>query len=236
MSIGEVLRRLRPDFPDVTVSKLRFLETEGLVEPQRAKSSNYRRFTEADVARLRYVLTAQRDHYLPLRVIAEHLDAIDRGLEPPSPLPRPAPPTDDDPVAAAVGQDVVAPSPGAVTLTREELLRESGATTRLLAELDNHGLIRPRLPRGLYDADALAVTRLAVELAGYGLQPRHLRGFRVAADREIGLVEQVVAPLRRQRAGEADAHAADVARTIAALTVRLHTTLVRAGLRETLER
>ena len=83
MSIGEVLGQLRSDFPDITISKIRFLEAEGLVEPERT-ASGYRKFSREDVERLRYVLSAQRDHYLPLRVIKEHLDAIDRGLEPPA--------------------------------------------------------------------------------------------------------------------------------------------------------
>src|SRR3954466_11298058 len=83
MSIGDVLAQLRPDFPDVTISKIRFLESEGLVEPDRT-ASGYRKFSRDDLSRLRYVLSAQRDHYLPLRVIREHLDALDRGLEPPA--------------------------------------------------------------------------------------------------------------------------------------------------------
>src|SRR5436309_10001691 len=82
MSIGEVLASLRAEYPDVTISKIRFLEAEGLIEPERTPSG-YRKFSREDVARLRYVLSAQRDQYLPLRVIKAHLEAIDRGLEPP---------------------------------------------------------------------------------------------------------------------------------------------------------
>jgi len=236
MSIGEVLTLLRPDFPDVTVSKIRFLEDQGLVEPQRS-ASGYRKFGHDDVERLRFVLTVQRDHFLPLRVIREHLDALDRGLEPPR-----LPTTHGGHAGAgdrARGPRLVGGSTSAaadrfatgpqVRLTREELLDATGAGEELLDQLESFGLVTPR-PGARYDAEAVAVTRAAAGLAGFGIEPRHLRLFRSAADREAGLVEQVVAPLRRQRGPEAAGRADETAREVAALCVRLHTALVRTAL------
>jgi DNA-binding transcriptional MerR regulator len=231
MSIGQVLSALREDFPDVTVSKIRFLETEGLVEPQRAPSG-YRRFTHDDVDRLRYVLTAQRDHYLPLKVIRNHLDAMDRGLEPAAPLGRPrAPrPVGDGPLSAGDLRHEAD-----MLLTRSELLEDAGATEALLAALEGHGLVSAARP-GYYDADALAVVQVCVELAEFGLEPRHLRPVRTAADREVGLVEQVVGPMLNRRSSEGRGRAEDTAAQIAALSLRLHTVLVRAGVRAVLRR
>ena len=231
MSIGQVLSALREDFPDVTVSKIRFLETEGLVEPQRAPSG-YRRFTHADVDRLRYVLTAQRDHYLPLKVIREHLDALDRGLEPAAPLSRPRAPrvvADGPPSAGELRHEAD------MLLTRSELVEDAGATDALLAALEGHGLVTASRP-GYYDADALAVVRVCVELAAFGLEPRHLRPLRTAADREVGLVEQVVGPMLNRRSSDGRSRAEDAAAEITALSLRLHTALVRAGVRAVLRR
>jgi DNA-binding transcriptional MerR regulator len=232
MSIGQVLDELRGDFPDVSISKIRFLEAEGLVEPERAPSG-YRRFGRRDVERLRYVLAAQRDHYLPLKVIREHLDAMDRGLEPAAPLGRPGVPRA---VGSAPGPDVAdLARDHEVTLTRAELLEAAGTNEALLSALEDHGLVQPGRS-GHYDADALAVLRVCVELAAFGLEPRHLRPFRTAADREIGLVEQVVGPLLRRRSPDGPSRAEEAAREIAALSVRLHTALVRAGVRGVLRR
>jgi DNA-binding transcriptional MerR regulator len=233
MSIGQVLASLREDFPDVTISKIRFLESEGLVEPQRAPSG-YRRFTPHDVERLRYVLGAQRDHYLPLKVIREHLDAIDRGLSPPIPLRRPGVPRDVGTVEGPRPEELSRDGTD-VTLTREELLEASGATEKVLAALESHGLVQPTRS-GHYDSDALAVTRICVDLAGFGLEPRHLRPFRTAADREIDLVEQAIGPLLRRRSDDGPSRAEDAAREIAALSLQLRTALVRAGVRRVLQR
>lgn len=233
MSIGQVLASLREDFPDVTISKIRFLEAEGLVEPQRAPSG-YRRFTPADVERLRYVLGAQRDHYLPLKVIREHLDAIDRGLSPASPLGRPGVPREVGTVDGPRPEDL-AREGGGVTLTRAELLHACGATDKSLAALEAHGLVQPTRS-GHYDADALAVARICVELSEFGLEPRHLRPFRLAADREIDLVDQAVGPMLRRRTDDAASRAEEAAREIAALSLQLRTALVRAGVRQVLQR
>ena len=223
MSIGEVLNELRPEFPDVTISKIRFLETEGLVEPARTPSG-YRKFSHADIERLRYVLAAQRDFYLPLKVIREHLEALDHGLEPPGlPTDRPRLP---EPARARTE----------LRLSRAELLRSSGLDEQTLAEVEEFGLLEPLPGRAgeaeqVYDADALAVAKAVAELGAFGLEPRHLRAFRSAAEREIDLIGQVVGPLLRQRSPQARSRAEEVARELGAATVRLHTALVRARMR-----
>ena len=230
MNIGEVLDRLRPDFPGITIPKIRFLEDKGLMKPERTPAG-YRKFSAEDVDRLRYVLRMQRDHYLPLKVIGEHLDAIDRGLEPP-PI-EPVVPTVPTVALAADGL----PSPASfrrtdqVRLSRRELVKIAGITEELLDQLEQFGLITPRTGTGHYDTDALVIAQTARELADYGFEPRHLRAYKTAADREVGLVEQVVAPQKRGRDAAAKARAEETVSEIAALSVRLHATLVKAGLR-----
>jgi DNA-binding transcriptional MerR regulator len=229
LNIGEVLDRLRPDFPGVTIPKIRFLEDKGLVKPERTPSG-YRKFSVEDIDRLRYVLRMQRDHYLPLRVIGEHLDAIDRGLEPP-PI---------EPVVPTVPTVSLAPDglPSAesfrrrdqVRLSRKELLKIAEIPEELLEQLEQFGLITARTGTGHYDTDALVIATTARELAEFGFEPRHLRAFKTSADREVGLVEQVVAPHQRGRDTAARARADETVSEIAALSVRLHATLVKAGL------
>lgn len=225
LSIGEVLGQLRPDFPDVTISKIRFLEDEGLLKPERTRSG-YRKFSRDDVGRLRRVLAAQRDHYLPLRVIKEQLAASDRG-EPSTAAPAPAAP--DAPVLP--GPEAFAADASEMRLSRAELLSAAGIDEELLDSLLQYGLLAPRPGGSHFDGDALAVARTAAEMGRWGIQARHLRPFKAAADREIGLLEQVVAPLVRQRDPEARARADETVRELAALCVRLHSTLVRVGLR-----
>jgi DNA-binding transcriptional MerR regulator len=230
MNIGQVLDALRPDFPGVTIPKIRFLEDKGLIKPERTPAG-YRKFSQDDVDRLRYVLRMQRDHYLPLKVIGEHLDAIDRGLEPP-PV---------DPVVPTVPKVALAadglPSAGSFSrrdnlrLSRPELLKIAEVSEELLDQLEQFGLITPMRGTGHYDTDALVIAQTARELADFGLEPRHLRAFKTAADREVGLVEQVVAPHQRSRDAAAKARAEDAVSEIAALSVRLHATLVKAGLK-----
>ncbi|GAA2792817.1 MerR family transcriptional regulator [Kribbella solani] len=213
--IGEVLQLLQAEFADVTISKIRFLEAEGLVTPART-ASGYRKFSAADVERLRYVLTAQRDQYLPLKVIKEHLGAIDRGLRPaaagPPVAPASLPQTPGQPVADDFGA-----ASTELRLTREELRTAAGVSAELLGELESHGLVVAS--GNHYSGDAIVIAQVAAELAGYGLEPRHLRAFRTAADREVGLIEQVTGPRRTDQTAE-----------LAALTVRLHTALVRSRL------
>lgn len=225
LSIGEVLTKLRGDFADITISKIRFLESEGLIEPQRTPSG-YRKFTTADLERLRYVLLAQRDQYLPLKVIKENLDALDRGLQPASSqggLATPRLATVDGeftPAAFAASSEM--------RLSREELLKASGLDESQLVEVESFGMITIRGRH--YDGDALAVAAAVAEMAGFGIEPRHLRSFKSAADREIGLIEQVITPFTRQKSSDAKARAQEVQKEIASLSVRLHSALVRGGL------
>ncbi|HLN75908.1 MAG TPA: MerR family transcriptional regulator [Nocardioidaceae bacterium] len=231
MSIGEVLSLLRADFPEISISKIRFLEAEGLIEPERTPSG-YRKFSHRDVERLRYVLTSQREHYLPLKVIKEHLDAIDRGLEPPPvngvgpQVPRVVLAGDGYPAP-----DTFAPEASELRLSRAEVLSGAEIDTDFLDQLETFGLVKPRPGTNHYDGEALVVAKTAGELAAFGLEPRHLRAFKTAADREVGLVEQVVSPMRRSRDAGAKARAEDTIAQMAALSVRLHATLVKSGLR-----
>ena len=234
MTIGEVLANLRPEFPDVSISKIRFLEAAGLVEPSRTPSG-YRKFSNHDLDRLRYILSAQRDHYLPLKVIKDHLDALDRGQSPQPLGPVPARPravaAAPEPASGDFAREV-ARRPEA-RLGRGDLLRESGLEEAELRQLEAFGLLSAH-PGGWFDADAVAVASTIAQMARYGLEARHLRAFKSAADREVGLIEQVVSPLARQRSPEARARAEETVAELAALSVRLHAALVRAGIRATL--
>ncbi|MFJ9041981.1 MerR family transcriptional regulator [Streptomyces sp. NPDC102406] len=218
MSIGTVLNVLREEFPEVTISKIRFLESEGLVEPQRTPSG-YRKFSPDDVERLAHVLRMQRDHYLPLKVIKEQLDALEPGE--PLPVPPPARPGD--------AADETAGGPTAARIGRDELLAAVGIDEGELDEWESYGLIAP-LPDGGYDAAAVSVAELVGELGRFGIEPRHLRVMRTAADREAGLVDSVVAPLKVHRNPQTRALAQARAKELAGLTVRLHAALVQTAL------
>ncbi|RPE45510.1 MerR-like DNA binding protein [Streptomyces sp. Ag109_O5-1] len=220
MSIGTVLNVLRDEFPEVTISKIRFLESEGLIEPRRTPSG-YRKFSAGDVERLGHVLRMQRDHYLPLKVIREYLDAMERGEA----VQLPVLGRQRDGEAVQLG-----PEPPAVArIGRDELLAAAGIDESCLKEWESYGLIAP-LQDGVYDAETVTVATLVAELGRFGIEPRHLRVMKAAADREAGLVDQVVAPLRRHRNPQTRAHAEARAKELAALTVRLHAALVQTAL------
>jgi DNA-binding transcriptional MerR regulator len=230
MSIGAVLDLLRGDFPDVTISKIRFLEAEGLVTPERT-ASGYRRFTAYDCARLRFVLTAQRDQYLPLKVIKEQLDA-----QPDGELPRtgsaygvprlvPVGPESDDGAVA----------PTHVRLRREDLLARSGIDEALLNELIRAGVIKPGTA-GFFDEHSVVIAQCARALAEYGVEPRHLRAFRSAADRQSDLIAQIAGPVVKAGKAGARDRADDLAREVAALAITLHTSLIKSAVRDVLDR
>jgi DNA-binding transcriptional MerR regulator len=224
LSIGEVLSKLRLDFSDITISKIRFLESEGLIEPQRTPSG-YRKFTNSDLERLRFVLLAQRDQYLPLRVIKENLDALDRGLVPATTIGGVATPR----LAANNGELAdFANDEQDLRLTRNELISSAQISDEQLAEIESYGLITIRGRH--YDSDALVIAKTIVSISAFGIGARHLRAFKTAADREIGLVEQVTTPIRGQKGSEAKAKADEVEKEIASLSIKLHASLVRAGL------
>ena len=189
MRIGAVLDLLRSEFPDVSISKIRFLEAQGLLEPDRTRAG-YRVYSTGDVERLRYILTAQRDRFWPLKVIAEALEG-----------------------GAAV-----------VVALGVQLADSSGCAPATIDSLLEFGLIQPD-PTGHFGTEQAQVAAAAGALTAFGLEPRHLRAFRAAADREVGLVEQALAthadPGDRERAAGHIAHAC----------LQLHAALVKAGLR-----
>lgn len=228
LSIGAVLSRLKPEFTDVTISKIRFLESEGLVTPQRTPAG-YRQFSHADVERLRFVLAAQRDQYLPLKVIKDQLEAIDRGLQPSGSgarLPRN--------LSVAGGSEIPEFAMSSqVRMTRDELLVESGLSTAALSEIEQFGLLHAG-PGGYYDADAAILARTVGELVEAGIEPRHLRPFRSAADREAALVSQMVSAQARQKNPDARERAEQAAAQLATTLMRLHALLVKSGIRREL--
>lgn len=223
LSIGEVLSKLRNEFPDVTISKIRFLETEGLLDPARTPSG-YRKFTSTDLERLRYVLSAQRDQYLPLRVIKENLDALDRGLTPSVNGAKAVSPR----VASVDGELTSLIADKNLKLNRSELLEAASITEKQLSELESYGLIT--IKGRYYDGDALAIARVVSELSAFGIESRHLRSYKTAADREVSLISQVVAPILKQRGSEASARATEVERELASLSIKLHAALVSSSL------
>jgi DNA-binding transcriptional MerR regulator len=235
MSIGAVLDLLRGDFPDVTISKIRFLEAEGLVTPERT-ASGYRRFTAYDCARLRFVLTAQRDQYLPLKVIKAQLDAQADGELPRTGsaygVPRlvPVDATFDD---GAAGLSAVAPTQ--VRLRREDLLARSGIGELLLNELVKAGVIKPGTA-GFFDEHSVVIAQCARALTEYGVEPRHLRAFRSAADRQSDQIAQIAGPVVKAGKAGARDRADDLAREVAALAITLHTSLIKSAVRDVLDR
>ncbi|WP_148306850.1 MerR family transcriptional regulator [Nocardia nova] len=255
MSIGSVLDLLRPDFPDITISKIRFLESEGLIRPERTPSG-YRRFSGADVERLKFVLTAQRDQYLPLKVIKEQLEAIDRGAATLGVREARARAdgagADGSGRAPESGRAVGAPAaprrlgvvPGEVTpdelrldaemrVTRADLLDQAGIDEKFLTELIRAGLITPGAA-GFFDAEAVTLARTAQAMSEFGLEARHLRAFKLAADREAAMIAQIAAPIAKSRDADARARAEETVRELAALSLTLHTSLVKTSVRASL--
>jgi DNA-binding transcriptional MerR regulator len=291
LSIGEVLNLLQDDFPDVTISKIRFLESQGLLDPERTPSG-YRKFYEADIERLRWILRHQRDHFLPLKVMKDRLEeSAAAGLMVPPDEPAPAPggggepslfepagadePTpprgrgrppavEPAPEAAAEEQPAPAPTtppprhaprpaptmpplpsssgtanpldagPTGVTFSLEELASASGLTERELAELNRYGLLAGRQVGGdtFYEGDALVVARTAAGFLRFGIEARHLRMYKVAAEREAGFMEQVVMPLLKQRNPTARKQAAENLGELARLGEQLRGALLRGALRD----
>ncbi len=211
LSIGQVLAKLSPEFPELTPSKLRFLEERQLVAPARTESG-YRKFSAADMDRLRFVLTMQRDHYLPLKVIRGYLAELDAGRTPELP-----------------GGGVAAPSmlSGQRKLTRDELIREAGANAMLLADAISASII---MPADVFSTDVLAVLTALVELQRTGIEPRHLRGFRAAAERELGLIENALMPVSRRKDAASRARAAELALEIAGQLEIVRSSLIRSAL------
>ncbi|MGV8857008.1 transcriptional regulator FtsR [Rhodoglobus sp.] len=211
LSIGQVLAKLSPEFPDLTPSKLRFLEERKLVAPART-ASGYRKFSSSDMERLRFVLSMQRDHYLPLKVIRGYLEEMDAGRTPELP-----------------GGAVAAASMLSAErkLTREELIREAGASPMLLSDAISSSLI---VASDVFGEDSLAVLKSLVELQRSGIEPRHLRGFRASAERELGLIESALMPVARRKDASSRARAAEMAREIAGQLEIVRSSLIRSAL------
>jgi DNA-binding transcriptional MerR regulator len=235
LSIGEVLDLLKAEFPDVTISKIRFLESQGLLDPERTPSG-YRKFYDSDVERLRWILRQQRENFLPLKVIKGRLEqAI--AETPPEPEPEPAP----EPEQESALEPEVAPAPGPLdepsltdhSFTVEELAAATGLRTADVAELERFGLLTRRNVAGQqeFDEDAMVVARLAAAFASHGLGPRHLRMYKLAAEREADLYEQVVLPLVKQRNPTARRQAVETLAELARLGESMRGALLRAALR-----
>jgi DNA-binding transcriptional MerR regulator len=225
LKIGAVVEMLATEFPDISVSKVRFLEGEGLIEPRRTPSG-YREFTAADVERIRYILRQQRDHFLPLKVIKENLGKWSRGVEPTT-----APPGGPPPETYFASADLI--------LDTQQLAQTAGVTIRLVEDLVRHGVLEPDVaPDGLetFDAEDVAIVRAANRLVGHGLEARHLRAFRLAANREVDLFRQMTGPLLRHSSPTSNKQAAEVLADVAQAARDLQETIVRSQLRALLGR
>lgn len=259
LSIGEVLEELRGDFPDVTISKIRFLESQGLIDPERTPSG-YRKFSDGDLDRLRWILLQQRDHFLPLRVIKDRLDSFGGvGVPPaagafdPTSSPRVDPPPtfdaeavdraeDDDDAIGAIEPDESAAVPGSEAgtgdeLTRAELLEASGLSDAQLDALEDHGLLGPVVgagERALYGEGALEIASLAAGFYARGVEARHLKMYKHFSEREAALFGQVLLPYLRQRNPAARERLQEELEELARLGRRMRTATLREALRDEL--
>jgi DNA-binding transcriptional MerR regulator len=232
LSIGEVLNVLKEEFPDVTVSKIRFLESEGLIQPERT-ASGYRKFSDHDIERLRFILRLQRDHFLPLKVIRERLEELEtsaaNGAGQSVLSFEEAPPS----AAPEASEEVLrAPTTG-VSLSLEELALASKLSVEQLTELEGFGLLTPKDAgdgESRYDESALEAAKLSRELLDLGLEPRHLRMFRSSVDRWVGIAEQMVLPLIKQRNPDARRAAAETTREFVRVGNRLMQVLLREAM------
>jgi DNA-binding transcriptional MerR regulator len=225
LSIGEVLVTLKPEFPDITISKIRFLESEGLIAPERTPSG-YRKFYDEDVQRLRMILRLQRDEYLPLRVIRERLDGRDDGqgqlsVEQESPEPE---------------DEVITPATD-LQMNGDELAAATGVERPLVDDLVSYGLLRPRPVDGqpTFGGDDLVVLRVVKDFFKFGVEPRHLTMYRHFSDREAAFFEAIILPVLRQRNPEARRQAAESISELARISRRLKQSLLRANLRKHLD-
>jgi DNA-binding transcriptional MerR regulator len=213
LSIGQVLARLANEFPELTNSKLRFLEEQGLVRPSRTRSG-YRKFSAADVERVRVVLSMQRDHYLPLKVIRTYLADLDAGKDPAVP-------------GSGAGDAVQSIIPAARRLGRDDVIAEAGATPHLFSDAVSASLI---VPAESYTDDTVHVLRALVELQRSGIEPRHLRGFRAAAERELALIESALMPISKRGDAASRAKAQELSGEIAGHFETVRGSLIRQAL------
>ena len=252
ISIGEVLSLLQDEFPDVTISKIRFLESQGLLDPERTPSG-YRKFYDTDIVRLRWILQQQSENFLPLKVIKERLEAGEApgALDPDETAGNPDPPetaTEEPPArkrsprpkplpsifSAGGAENPLVAEQSDVAMSVEDLAAASGLAVADVQELVQFALLAPRdvAGRPMFDGDALVVARTAAEMKRHGLEARHLRAYKVAADREAGMLEQVVAPMLKQRNPKSRQQAAEVLGELAVLGSRLRSASLRMALRD----
>lgn len=226
LTIGEVLNQVRSEFDDISISKIRFLEAEGLIVPSRTKSG-YRKFSSSDVDKLRYILRMQRDHYLPLKVIKEHIEAIDRGLKPEiEQINKPKVPS------ALVDLNQLGVKKSHLRVTREELMTNTTISEQDLKESEDYGLIKVLADKRHYDDIAVKTARVIAALSGFGLEPRHLKFLKSGSDRESSLIKQVASPMSRSKRPDAGEQALEMMREISNLTNQLHFILVTSSLDE----
>ncbi len=226
LTIGEVLNQVRSEFDDISISKIRFLEAEGLIVPSRTKSG-YRKFSSSDVDKLRYILRMQRDHYLPLKVIKEHIEAIDRGLKPEiEQIDKPKVPS------ALVDLNQLGVKKSHLRVTREELITNTSISEQDLKESEDYGLIKVLADKRHYDDIAVKTARVIAALSGFGLEPRHLKFLKSGSDRESSLIKQVASPMSRSKRPDAGEQALEMMREISNLTNQLHFILVTSSLDE----
>lgn len=218
-SIGEVWKQLRADFPDVSVSKIRYLETEGLITPRRSESG-YRKYSKEDIARLRYILSRQRDKYLPLKVIKEELEALDSGKVTAFDAKRF--------INGAVSAEQMRAADSG-RLTRSDVCVQSGVSDSSVGQMIRLGLISPDVS-GYYTQDDVAIVQLANKLLEYGLDGRHLKQLLTIANRHYDIVARIAEPLSHARSEHAREHARETAREVSALIISLNTALVKANL------
>jgi DNA-binding transcriptional MerR regulator len=225
LSIGEVLEAVKEDFPDISISKIRFLEAEGLIAPERT-ASGYRKFYEPDVRRLRYILSLQRDQFMPLKVIRERLDAVDSNG---GQLTVPDAPAAGEPTSATAPEAELS----AVQLSHEELAEAAGLNREQMKGLQDYGLLHGDDNRP-YDENDLIVAKAAKKFFAFGVEPRHLRMYRQFAEREASFFEQIVSPVARKRDPEGQREAARSMRELLVLARQLREGVLRSNLRELL--
>lgn len=219
-SIGEVIDSLREEFPDISISKIRFLESHGLLNPQRT-ASGYRKFSVVDIEHLRYILRMQRDYFLPLRVIREHIDAMNRGLEPPvvgDVAPKPP--------QIITDVDAITASGTAIRLTKDELISNCGNDIKFVNDLIEFGIIKSDTS-GYFSGTALNIAQKCASLAEYGLGPRHLKTVVTSASREVDLFEPILKNAKSGKNPMSKAQAEDLALSLAGTIVSLHAYVVR---------
>jgi DNA-binding transcriptional MerR regulator len=237
MSIGDVIKTLSDEFPDVTLSKVRFLESEGLIEPERT-ASGYRRFYEADLAKLRYILRLQRDHFVPLKVIRKRLEHFDPSAEESPETEEPAAPQPIETVVRiAREENELELLEGGLSMSLGDFLNATGLSEDEVRELEEYGLIHPHpLPAGgvYYDEDNLMVAKIAKDFAKFGIHARHLRMYKNFCEKEAGLFEQVVLPMSRST-GDGRKSTTQSLNELAKLSRRLKQVLLRSRLREYLQ-